>query len=235
MRRLFVHLPHDPRCRVCGAPFAGIGSIFTRVLGKQPASRSPSLCRSCFEFLESHQGGAEIECSMLFADIRGSTSLAERLPRAEFRAIVQRFFAVGEKAVFAHEGAIDKFVGDEIVAFFYPLLAGDRHAASAIAAARHMLRDTGHADPDGPWVPVGVGVHTGRAWVGAVGEGSYVELTAIGDAVNVAARLGAAAEAGEILASLDAARSAGLDPGADHTTMTLKGKEAPTEVVRLRI
>jgi adenylate cyclase len=126
-------------------------------------------------------------------------------------------------------------VGDELVAFFFPLLAGDRHAARGVDAARALLVATGHRDPAGPWLPVGAGVHTGRAWMGAIGEGTHVEMTAVGDAVNTAARLASAAAAGEILVTRDAARAAGLDPGLQRKHLELKGKQVVTEVVSLRV
>ncbi len=93
----------------------------------------------------------------------------------------------------------------------------------------------GHEDPDGPWVPVGAGVHTGLAWVGAVGDDAHTELTAIGDAVNTTARLASAAAAGEVLVSASAADAAGLDPALVRNALELKGKESPTEVVSLRV
>ena len=98
-----------------------------------------------------------------------------------------------------------------------------------------MLRATGHEDPDGPWVPVGAGVHTGLAWVGAVGDEAHTELTALGDAVNTTARLASAAAAGEVLVSAAAADAAGLDPTLARNALALKGKESPTEVVSLRV
>jgi adenylate cyclase len=104
-----------------------------------------------------------------------------------------------------------------------------------VAAAQDLLRATGHEEPGGPWVPVGAGVHAGRAWVGVVGEGSHVELTAVGDTVNVAARLASAAEAGEILVSADAAAASDLDPALARQTLELKGKSLGTEVVSVRI
>ena len=100
---------------------------------------------------------------------------------------------------------------------------------------REVLRATGHGDPGGPWVPVGVGVHSGLAWFGSVGEGTHVEMTAVGDAVNVASRLAAAAEAGEILVSADAAAASNLDPTLERHPLELKGKELPTEVVSVRV
>jgi class 3 adenylate cyclase len=92
-----------------------------------------------------------------------------------------------------------------------------------------------HADPDGPWVPIGAGVHSGLVWFGAVGQGAHVELTAIGDAVNVTARLAAAAGAGEILVTSDAATAAGLDPELERRPLELRGKQGATEVVSLGV
>jgi adenylate cyclase len=234
-RRVFKRIPREPRCKICAAPFAGIGAPVMRMIGKRQSDTSPSMCNSCFTFLSRHHGGAEIELTMLFADIRGSTMLAENLSSADFHAILDRFYAVASKVVFDHDGGVDKFVGDEVVAFFFPLLAGDQHAAHGVRAARALLRATGHADPGGAWVPVGAGVHTGLAWMGAIGEGTHVEMTAVGDAVNTAARLAAAAAAGEVLVSGDAARAAGLDPRLARQHLELKGKQLPTEVVTLRV
>ena len=234
-RRLLRVLPHGPRCKLCAAPFGGPTAPLMRALGKVPADKNPSVCRGCFRFMEQHHGGAEIDGSYLFADIRGSTTLAEGMPATEFRRLIDRFYAVAAKVVFAHDGGIDKFVGDEVVAFFFPLMSGPRHAVAATSAAIELLRETGHEDPDGPWVPVGVGVSSGMAWVGAVGDQQRTDLTALGDVVNVAARLGGAARAGEVLMTVEAARAAGLDHDRAPRAIELKGKSAPVEVVSLRI
>jgi adenylate cyclase len=172
---------------------------------------------------------------MLFADIRGSTALAERMSPGDYHAILERYFAISTSVVFKHDGFVDKFVGDELVALFFPLLTGERYVARAVATAQDLLRATGHADPNGPWVPVGVGVHTGLAWFGVIGDGIHQELTAVGDSVNVAARLASLAEAGEVLVSADAAAASDLDPGLERHAVELKGKELPTEVVSVRI
>ena len=232
-RRFFIRIPHEPRCSVCAAPFAGIGAPMMRLIGKRQSDKSPKICDACYSFLATHHGGAEIDCTMLFADIRGSTTLAEGLSSGEYHAILDRFYRVASGVVFEHDGAVDKFVGDELVAFFYELLAGDDHASLGVRAARALLIATGHDDPGGPWVPVGAGVHTGRVWMGAIGEGTHVELTAVGDAVNITARLASAAAAGEILVTVDAATAAGLDPGLERRTLELKGKQVPTEVVSI--
>ena len=79
---------------------------------------------------------------------------------------------------------MDKFVGDEAVAIFIPALSGELHAARAISAGRALLRVTGHGDPAGPWLPIGVGVHTGIAFVGAVGEGPSSSVTALPSSIS---------------------------------------------------
>lgn len=235
LRLLLKLLPADPRCRLCGAPFAGVGARFMRIAGKRPSGQNPNWCSSCFKFMSTHQGGAEIECTLMFADIRGSTSLAEGMAPAEFRQLLNRFYDVAAGQVFAHDGIVDKFVGDELVSMFFPLLSGEQHAQRAIEAARAVLVATGHADSTGPWLPVGAGVHTGVAWVGAVGSATRTELTALGDTVNTAAHLASAARAGEMLVSAAAAAAAGLDPALEHRRLDLKGKEQATEAIALTV
>jgi adenylate cyclase len=234
-RVIFKRIPHGPRCRLCAAPFAGAGAALMRPLGKRPSDQNPKLCRSCFTFVSSHHGGAEIEVTMLFADIRGSTALAEGMSPTEFRRLLDRFYTVATSVVFDHDGTVDKFVGDELVAIFLPLLSGDDHAKQGVAAATALLRATGHADPDGPWVPIGAGVNTATTWFGAVGQGPHVELTAVGDAMNTTARLSSVAAAGEILVTTAAAAAAGLDPSLERRRLELKGKHQATEVVTLRV
>jgi adenylate cyclase len=234
-RRLFSMLPHGPRCKLCAAPFAGAAAPVMRMIGKRPALKNQTLCNACFVHMEKHRGGAEVDGSYLFADIRGSTALAERLLPIEFRALIDRFYATASQAVFDHDGGVDKFVGDEIVAFFLPVTSGPKHAAHAVAAALAVLRATGHADDRGPWVPVGVGVSSGRAWVGVVGDEKRIDITALGDTVNIAARLGGAAKAGEVLLTVEAAKAAQLDPDLERRSLDLKGKSAPTEIVSLTV
>lgn len=206
-----------------------------RMIGKRPSDKNPSMCNSCFAFMTSHHGGAEIECSFLFADVRGSTSIAEGMSATQFRGLLDRFYATASTVVFDHDGSVDKFVGDEVMAMFFPLLTGERHAARAVEAARALLVATGHAEAMGPWIPLGAGVHSGPAWVGAVGDEPHVELTALGDTVNTTARLASVAKTGEILVTTAAGEAAGLEPGLEHRSLELKGKELPTEVVVLRV
>jgi adenylate cyclase len=233
-RRVFSRIPSNPRCQLCAAPFAGFGGRLMKVIGKEPSTGNPRMCNTCQKVLVKYHGGAEVPGSMLFADIRGSTSLAERMSPGEFHSLLDRFYTAASDAIFANDGVVDKFVGDEVVATFQPLL-GERHAERAVAAALDVLRATGHGDPGGPWVPVGAGVHTGHVWFGAVGEGDHVEITVVGDAVNTAARLASQAGTGEVLVSTDAAEAAGLDTTLERRSLALKGKQDEVEVVALRL
>jgi adenylate cyclase len=232
-RHFLGRLPSGPRCKACAMPFSGVGMHALKLVGKHQSNRSPNLCNSCFDHMIAHKGGATIDITMLFADVRGSTTIAEGMAPTQFQDLMRRFYHIATEAVFSHDGSVDKFVGDEVVAMFFPLAAGDRHPAQAIAAARAILHETGHDQAGGPWLPVGAGVHSGPAWVGAIGDDQHVELTAIGDAVNTAARLASMARAGEILVSVDSARLAGLPADLPVSALDLKGKTQSIQVVRL--
>lgn len=234
-RQVFKRIPSDPRCKLCAAPFRGIGAPAMRMIGKRRSTVHPRMCNSCFAFISKHHGGAEIEATLLFADVRGSTTLAESMSPGDFHALMDRYYTTATKVVFEHDGAVDKFVGDELVAMYFPLLTGERHAARAIETAQALLTSTGHGSAEGPWVPLGAGVNSGRVWFGAAGEGDHVELTALGDVVNVAARLASAARAGEILATVETAEAAGLDRSLERKPLELKGKHQATEVVMLHV
>jgi adenylate cyclase len=220
---------------LCAAPFAGPAAPVMRAIGKRPSDKNPTMCTSCFDFMAKHHGGAEIDCSFLFADVRGSTTMAERMSASEFRSLLDRFYALATTLVIDHDGSIDKFVGDELVAMYFPLLSGVWHTERAVSTARALLEATGHGTPDGPWLPLGAGVHTGPAWVGAVGNGPRTDLTALGDTVNTTARLASVAGAGEILVSATAAAAAELDPGLERRSLELKGKANPTEAFVVRV
>jgi adenylate cyclase len=196
-----------------------------RFIGFGPSPLNRRICSGCIHALEKRPGGAEVELSIMFADVRGSTALAERMAAAEFSDLMARFYGAAAKVVDARNGIVDKFVGDQALALFIPGFAGDDHAEDAIAAARDLLAETGHADGQ-PWIPVGAGIHTGAAFVGAIGEGDALDFTALGDAVNTAARLAASAGAGEILVSSAAAAAANLPTeGLEAQALHLRGRE----------
>jgi adenylate cyclase len=235
-RRIYRHIPSNPRCKLCAAPFSGVGRPIMRMLGKQPADNNPNLCGTCFTFISANHGGAEIPMSMLFADVRGSTTIAEKMATAEYQRLIGRFYDAAANAIFENDGFLDKFVGDEVIALFAPLLAGEQHARRAVDSARALLANTGHGSPEGPWLQIGAGVATGMTWMGAIGEGKLTTLTALGDPMNVAARLASLAKPGEILITTDAATAAGIDlADLPRQQLELKGKEQRTEVVSLLV
>jgi adenylate cyclase len=185
--------------------------------------------------VETHPGGAEIELSLLFADVRGSTSLAEQMSPAEFSTVLKRFHTAASTIVIDTDGLVDRLVGDEIVGLYLPNRGPD-HAHRALHAAFDLLAVTGHRDMCGPWLSVGAAVHTGIAYVGAVGLVHARDFTALGDAVNVAARLASAAGAGEVLVSEEAHAQAGHDLGEMETRrLELKGKTEPIDVRVARV
>lgn len=227
-------IPSSPRCKMCAAPFAGPGAPVMRLINRGRWAKSPNICGFCFKALERGRGGAEIELSLLFADVRGSTTLAETMGAGAFRKLLDRFYHEATGVLLAHDAVIDKYVGDEVVALFIPALTGKDHPRAAIEAGQELLRATGHGDPSGPWIPLGVGVHTGVAYVGTVGD-TVTDFTALGDSVNVTARLASAAGPGEILVSAASAQPAALDDSLESRTLTLRGRTQPLEVRVLRV
>ena len=227
-------IPSSPRCKMCAAPFAGPGAPIMRLMDRSPWAKSPNICGFCFKALERARGGAEIELTLLFADVRGSTSLAETMGAGAFRKLLDRFYHEATRVLLAHDSVIDKYVGDEVVALFIPALTGTAHPRAAIDASRDLLRATGHGEPGGPWLPLGVGIHTGEAYVGTVGD-TVTDFTALGDSVNVAARLASAAGPGEILVSSASATAAGLEDSLELRTLTLRGRVEPLDVRVLRV
>ena len=231
-RRWHARMPSSPRCKLCAAPFSGPGGLIMRLAGHARWAKNPKYCTSCFRTLTNNHGGAEVECSLLFADVRGSTTLAERISPREFNRLMGRFRDTATDVLVDHDCIVDKFVGDEIIGIFVPSLASQQHAATAVDAARALLTATGSGS-SGPWLPIGIGVNTGVAYVGSIGEGSDVEMTAMGDVVNVTARLSSVAAAGEVLVTTAAAAAAGLPADLPRRSLQLKGKSERTDVVVL--
>ena len=236
LRRFWRTVPSAPRCKMCTSPFGPPGGPITRLIGKGRWPGNPKYCAGCFKDLYRSRIGAEIECTLLFADIRGSTALAEAMRPADFRALLDRFYATATEMLIEHEAVVDKFVGDEVIGIFIPALAGGNHAGQAIDASLDLLRATGNGT-EAPWAPIGIGVNTGEAFVGVVGTEDHVEFTAIGDNVNITARLASAAGAGEVLVTRAAAEAAALaDMGTtEQRTLDLRGRSEATDVFVLRL
>jgi adenylate cyclase len=234
MRHFFGRLPSSPRCVACNAPFAGIGGVFTRMMGRgRASSKNPRYCSVCDVFLSKYPGGAEIELSMLFVDVRGSTMLAENMRPTAFSRLMNRFYEATIDVLIHADAMVDNLIGDEVTALFVPGYAGKQHARRAVEAGRQLLRTAGHGSPEGPWIPLGIGIHTGEAYVGTIAGTSETasNFTALGDNVNITARLVAHAGPGEILVSEAACRAAELDcDELERRDLELKGKSGPVTV-----
>jgi adenylate cyclase len=226
-RPLVRQLPNNPRCRICYYPFDGIGGRLSKLLlGVEPSKMNPQLCNVCERFANKYRGGTELEVSMLFADVRGSTSLAEGIRPTEFSKQINRFYRATTNVLFDTNAFVEKLIGDEVVGFYVPGFAGPDHARVAVSAAKRILEVTGHHDPSGPWIPVGIGVHTGIAYIGSVEVADGMsDIVILGDAPNTTARLASQAGPGEVVISEATRLAAGLEPeGMLSRQFHLKGK-----------
>lgn len=228
LSRMFQRMPSPPRCKACGVPFAGPYSLILKALRFSPWPLNQQLCKWCFEGVGKKRGGAEVPVSLLFTDVRGSTRLAEQMSPTEFRSLLDRFFSTAFKAVDAHHGVIDHIVGDGVMALWTLGFGGPNHAALAVEAGRQMAANLVSDQASGEGFPAGVGVHTGIAWVGVVGETGAHDFTVLGDAPNTTARLGSAGGAGELVLSDAIADAAVIDTSVlDRRVFELKGKSEP--------
>jgi adenylate cyclase len=206
-----------------------------RLMGKRPSKKNPRFCSACEVYMGNNQGGAEIELTMLFVDVRGSTTLAENMNATEFSRLMNRFYEETINVLVRVDALVDKLVGDEVTALFIPGYAGKEHARRAVEAGQELLHVMGYGQPGGPWVPVGVGVHTGIAWVGSIAgaNAASTDFTALGDNVNIAARLASKAGPGEVLVSEATFHAAQIETtGLEKRDLELKGK---SEVVSVRV
>ncbi|MGZ4428601.1 MAG: adenylate/guanylate cyclase domain-containing protein [Nocardioidaceae bacterium] len=238
MRRMFRRVPSAARCKVCWAPFGGLGALPFRTAGFGRSPGNPALCMKCVTELRKRGiSGVEIPVTLLFTDVRGSTGMGERMRPSEFHAFLDHFYRLASTAIVDHDGLVDKIVGDEVIGLFFGGISGPDHPAAAVAAALELADRAArpNASPSGP-IPAGTAVHTGEAFVGATGPaGTVDDFTALGDVVNTTARLASVARGGEVLISVAAAEAAAT-PAADleRRTVEIRGRTEPTEVVVLR-
>lgn len=177
-------------------------------------------------------GGVEMNVGVLFVDVRGFTSLAERQAPEAVAKLLNRFYATAIEVVCEH-AIIDKLVGDQVMALYLPGIFPGEPADHMVTDAHALLVAAGY-NGERPWVEIGIGLDFGTAFVGNVGSGEVKDFTAIGDVVNTAARLEAAAASGEIVISERVhPRAAEHATSAERRELSLKGKSEP-EVVMVR-
>jgi len=230
--RFFHMLPHDPRCKLCNSPFQGVGSIVVGAFfGRKQSNLNPNFCNVCEEYAQKFPGGVEVEMSMLFVDVRGSTALSESMSAMEFQKLINRFFINTTRIIGEEYGLVEKLAGDAVAAFWGAGFAGKDYLARTIRSAQKIQKAMNIQK-----IPVGVGVHTGIAYFGAMGEeNGLISISAIGDEVNLAARIASKAEAGEILVSETALSQTEVDTSQlESRTLELKGISKPMTVRVMR-
>ena len=227
-RRMFRRMPSDPRCKMCANPFGGVGGRVFGLAGFKPSRKNPNLCSRCCDDLPV--GGAEVDTAILFADVRGSTALGERSDPAAFAKLLNRFYAATTDALLRHDAVIDKLIGDEVMAFFVQGISGPAYRQRAVEAGVDLLRTVGYGTAQGAWIDVGVAVNAGVAYVGNVGD-AVVDFTALGDAVNVAARMQSHAAAGELVVAAGIDSDLAVD--APRRCLQLRGRAEPVEALVL--
>jgi class 3 adenylate cyclase/ABC-type glycerol-3-phosphate transport system substrate-binding protein len=139
-------------------------------------------------------GGEEREVTLLFSDVRGFTTMSEAMKPHDVVRVLNSYFERMVDAVFEHDGMLDKFIGDGLMAVFGAPRSDEDHAMHAVKCALEMRRMLVEVNAmlkksNLPELAIGIGLHTGRVVVGNIGSTKRMEYTAIGDAVNLAARL----------------------------------------------
>jgi adenylate cyclase len=237
-RPLIKRIPSSPRCAVCYIPFEGVGGwVWNAVWNVEQSKMNPHLCNLCENFAMEYHGGVELEISMMFVDVRGSTAMAENMSPQEYSKLINRFYHAATDEFFRSYGFVEKLIGDEVAGFFVPGFAGEEHAKVAVETGKRIMRAMGYGSSSGPWIPVGMGINTGVAYVGSVNaEGGVSNIAMLGDSVNTAARLTSLAKAGEILMS-ESTRTAADLPTDDMESCSfrLKGKIEEVTAWTLRV
>ena len=232
LRPIIKRIPKSPRCRICYLPFDGIGGYVTKTfLRVEPSTLNPHLCNLCERFATQYHGGVELEISIMFVDVRGSTTMAENVSPKEFSKKINRFYRAATDVFYRNNGLVEKLLGDEVAGFFVPGFAGPDFAHTGIHAGLETLKAMGYGTSSGPWIPVGVGIHTGVAYIGSVeAEGGVSNISILGDSVNTAARLTSLAAPGELLISEETRKAAGME----SRCLSLKGKSKTVDAWALK-
>lgn len=185
-------------------------------------------------------GGVNQKVSVMFADIRGFTPLSENLEPARVVEILNEYFTRVTDVIFDHEGMIDKYIGDAVMAVFGAPLSKGNDAANAVKSAIHIQRLIAEMNRDAgargwPKLKIGIGVNTGTVTVGNIGSPRRLDYTVVGDAVNTASRLMANAKGGEILISQSTAADLGEKfELTELPALKVKGRSEPVNLFRVR-
>ena len=176
-------------------------------------------------------GGEKKYCTFLFTDVRGFTSLSEKLEPEEVTDIMNRVLTEQVNCIQAHGGMVDKFIGDACMAIFNAPLEIDDHEKRAVACAQDMRTAIRMLQKELPEpIAIGIGVNSGEAVVGNMGSNTRFDYSAIGDAVNTAARLESATKEAGVDILIGEATIKKTQNGVFHKKIYVKGKKKPLKV-----
>ncbi|MGB6684729.1 MAG: adenylate/guanylate cyclase domain-containing protein [Candidatus Acidiferrum sp.] len=225
---------------------AQAGLVIDRVIAKSEVKRqgvqlsalerflSPAISRKiAAEAADIRLGGESQRITILFTDVRGFTTMAEKMSPREAVEVLNEFFARMTNVIFEHDGTLDKYLGDGLMALFGAPFALQNDSEAAVRAAVEMQKSLAELNKTSGRAPlhIGIGIHTGEAVVGFLGTERRLDYTAIGDTVNVASRLTSQAGPGQIvISSATHARLKQAIPCSPLPAMKLKGRGEPIDV-----
>jgi adenylate cyclase len=225
---------------------AQAGLVIDQVMAKSEVKRqgvqlsalerflSPAISRKITaEAADIRLGGESQRITLLFADVRGFTTMAETMKPREAVEVLNEFFARMTNVIFEHDGTLDKYLGDGLMALFGAPFALQNDAEAAVRAAVNMQKSLAELNKISgkPPLNIGIGIHTGEAVVGFLGTERRMDYTAIGDTVNVASRLTSQAGPGQIVISNATHAQLGREiPCCPLSAMKLKGRAEPIDV-----
>jgi class 3 adenylate cyclase len=221
-------------------PLHGVLSVPFRMFGVRPSRMNPNTCTICELMFTTVMKARKItiDATVLFADLRGYTSLSHSLSPDAISRLLDAFYDESASAIWKYDGLLNKTIGDAVMAVFnFPIVRVD-HARDAVLAARE-IRTRWHAEREilgealglnGRELGLGIGIHSGQVSFGEFGR-SHRDLTAIGNVVNTASRAQSVADAGQILVTQSVYRRAQSEFGGSQPRQyQLKGFEAPIDL-----
>ena len=227
------HTTLSLQCGVCGTVLSGPLSHVFRVVGIKRSPRNPNICSRC----DTHvQEGRLVETTVVFADLSSFTELTHELGAERTHEVVDAFLRMASGMITKRGGFIDKYIGDAVMALFNVPIRQADHARRAVAAAAELMANMSSLRQRfGMELQAAVGIASGWARVGRVGSEDSKDYTAIGDVVNLAARLEGKTNPGEVLISHDTYEMVAADfPDAAEERLALKGFREPVAAHRLQ-
>jgi len=224
-------------------PIRGPFSLPLRLFGIKISRMNPNLCTICESMFTRVKKSKQvpIQATVLFADVRGYTTLSEDAVAADIAEMLHGFYDDCAEAIWERDGIVNKFIGDAVLAIFnFPITQSD-HARQAVLAAMDIQKRCSQKmklqNPDGSGknlsLGIGIGIHSGEASIGEVGT-AYKDFTIIGSVVNTASRLQSAANAKEVLVTNDVYQQVSdLFPDCESRAYALKGLEKPVTAYSL--